>query len=65
MNKKQYIVLAKKTIRNEWQVIFAIDADVKNAFEYAREEWEKFNGYKCIILESQYGSYISEKEIAK
>jgi len=65
MNKTQYIVLAKKTIRSEWQVIFAIDKDIEDSFKYAVEAWEKFSGYKCIVLESRYGSYVSQKEVAK
>ena len=65
MNKTQYIVLAKKTIRSEWLIIFAIDKDFEKSYEYAIEAWKKFNGYKCIILESRGGSYISEKEVSK
>lgn len=65
MNKKQYIVLAKKTIRSEWQIIFAIDKMEKDAWELASQAWKQFEGYKCIVLESQFGSYITEKEVIK
>jgi hypothetical protein len=65
MNKSQYVVLAKKTIRSEWQIIFAIDADERDAYEQATEAWKRYSGYKCIVLKSQYGSYITGKEVAK
>ena len=65
MNKSQYVVLAKKTIRSEWQIIFAIDKMEKDAWELASKVWEQFEGYKCIVLESQFGSYITEKEVSK
>ena len=65
MNKTQYIVLAKKTIRSEWQIIFAIDKMEKDAWDLASAAWKKFDGYKCIVLESKFGSYITEKEIVK
>lgn len=65
MNKKQYIVLAKKTIRSEWQIIFAVDKMEKDSYEKACAVWKKYNGYKCIVLESQFGSYITEKEVTK
>lgn len=65
MNKTQYIVLAKKTIRSDWKVIFALDKAAPDSYEQALSAWKKFNGYKCIVLESRFGSYINEKEVSK
>ena len=63
MVKSQYIVLAKKTMRSEWQVIFAIDKSEEDSYDKACEAWRKFDGYKCIVTESKFGSYITQKEV--
>lgn len=65
MNKKQYIVLAKKTIRSEWQVIFASNTVEDEDYKQALEVWTKFKGYKCIVLKSHAGSFITEREVSK
>lgn len=65
MNIKQYIVLAKKTIRSEWQVIFASSNTDDEDYKQALDVWTKFKGYKCIVLKSQAGSFITEREVTK